>query len=92
MSENKNEKGKPETPAEKKPAELAPASAADESETKNWQFWVTKLGADKPLARGACASLKADWESPISEKQFTEALKAYGSGQFGIKKTKAGKK
>lgn len=91
MSENKNDKAKPETPAEKK-ADLAPASAADESEIKNWQFWVTKLGADRPLARGACASLKADWDSPLSEKQFTEALKAFGSGQFGNKKTKAGKK
>lgn len=91
MSENKNDKAKPETPAEKKP-DLAPASAVEESETKNWQFWVTKLGADKPLARGACASLKADWDSPLSEKQFTEALRAFGSGHFGNKKTKAGKK
>lgn len=92
MSEKKNDKGQSDTPAEPKPAEPAPGSAAEEKQIKNWQFWVTELGADYPLARGACAGLKSDWDAEIGEKEFTEALKAFGGQAFGIKKAKAGKK
>ncbi len=71
-----------EAPAEgETPATDAPASPAPEKKTepvKNWQHWVNALKADHPLARGACASLKADWDAEISETKFKDALEKFG--------------
>lgn len=84
--------GKAEGTAKPKPVEAVAESAAENKQIKNWPFWVTELGADYPLARGACASLKADWDSEIGEKQFTEALEKFGGQTFGAHKPKGDKK
>lgn len=93
MSEKKKPEGQGEFTPVKAPEPVAESAAEPQGqEIKNWQFWVTKLGADYPLARGTCVSLKADWDSAIGEKEFIEALKKFGGEAFGIKKSKAGKK
>lgn len=80
MSDEKTKNPKGEKPAEK-PAEAAPESVQPEP-VKNWQYWLTRLQADSALARGACAAIKADWESVISEEKFKAALKEFGTKKF----------
>ncbi len=84
--------GKGEGSAKSKPVEPVAESAAAKKPIKNWQFWVTELGADYPLARGACADRKADWDAEINEADFKAALEKFGGGKFGERKPKAGKK
>lgn len=79
--------GTANAPAKAKTSPVA-ESAAEDKQVKNWQFWVTKLGADYPLARGACADLKADWDAAIGEKEFKAALEKFGGQTFGAKSAK----
>lgn len=69
-----------DAPADDTPAEIAPTVPAEKKPepVKNWQHWVNALKADYPLARGACASLKADWDAEIGETKFKEALEKFG--------------
>lgn len=92
MSKENAKDGAPDTGTATTPAKVkAPPvaeSVAAEKQVNNWQFWVTKLGADYPLARGACADLKADWDAAIGEKEFKAALEKFGGQTFGAKSAK----
>lgn len=72
-----------ETPAATTPETVAPKAAEP---VKNWQHWVNTLKADLPLARGACASLKADWDAAVTETAFKEALEKFGGKKIAWRK------
>lgn len=77
-----------DAPASEMPAENAPTVPAEKKPepVKNWQHWVNTLKADYPLARGACASLKADWDATIGEAAFKESLENFGGKKIAWRK------
>lgn len=83
MSKKNPDAGAGESPAET-PTEAAAPQAPEP--VKNWQHWVNALKADSPLARGACASLKMDWDAAISEANFKDALEKFGGKKISWRK------
>ncbi|MBN8220691.1 MAG: hypothetical protein J0L53_07185 [Spirochaetes bacterium] len=82
-------KPRPEAPAgEETPAATTPETAEPKAAepVKNWQYWVNSLKADLPLARGACASLKSDWEAAVTEAAFKKALEKFGGKEIAWRK------
>ena len=73
-----------ETPAADAP--VTPPQEKKPEPVKNWQYWVSILRADSPLARGACASLKADWDAEITEAKFKDALEKFGGKKISWRK------
>lgn len=78
-----------EAPAEgETPSADTPAPQAQKAPelVKNWQHWLSVLRADQPLARGACASLKMDWDAEVTEAKFKDALEKFGGKKIAWRK------
>lgn len=57
--------------------------AAKTPDEKPWYEWVEELGANRAIARGACADASADWDAPVSKSVFESAVKKFGGKGHG---------
>jgi hypothetical protein len=58
----------------------APKSPDDE---KSWGEWIKPLGVSRAIARGACAEVKGDWDSPVSKSVFESSVKSFSEKGHG---------
>jgi hypothetical protein len=61
-------------------AGLTPGTPADE---RLWGEWVKSLGVSRAIARGACAEVKGDWDSPVSKSVFESSVKNFSEKGHG---------
>ncbi len=59
------------------------AETSVKQDKKTWDEWSRELNIRSSIVRGACVSVKADPEVPVTKSEFMKAVSGFGSKRHG---------
>lgn len=59
------------------------AETSVKQDKKTWDEWSRELDIRSSIVRGACVSVKADPEVPVTKSEFMKAVSGFGSKRHG---------
>ena len=74
---------KQEDSSKNKRTEYVAETSVKQDKKKTWDEWSRELNIRSSIVRGACVSVKADPEVPVTKSEFMKAVSGFGSKRHG---------